>query len=118
MEKIIKIGDRDIPVRSTAAALIRYKANFGRDALGDLFKLSENLPKDEAQIEIGENLDFDIFIRFLWVFAKSADKTIPPLEDWLDGFDILPIDFITEVLPQTVDLLASTVKSEIQAKKK
>ncbi len=116
MEKIIKIGDRDIPVRSTAASLIRYKANFQHDGIGDLFSLANGMPNGEG--EVAKDFDFEVFWRFLWVFAKSADKSIPPLEEWLDGFDMPPFDFVSQVLPQVSDMLATTAKSAVKPKKK
>lgn len=126
MEKIIRVGDYEIPLKSTAASLFSYKANFKRDALKDLFALAAPLSKvagDGAQNEqalmqsIAENgLDLDMFYRFLWVFARSADKSIPLIEDWLEGFDMAPFDFMAETLPVVAELLVSTVEGTTKSK--
>ncbi len=126
MEKIIRVGDYEIPLRSTAASLFSYKANFHRDALKDLFNLAPSISKvagggasDEQALmqSISENgLDLDIFYRFLWVFAKAQDKSMPPLEDWLERFDVPPFDFMMATLPAVAELLVSTVDSTVKSK--
>ena len=39
MEKILTIDGRQVKFKSTGAFLLRYKAQFGRDALQDILKL-------------------------------------------------------------------------------
>lgn len=103
MEKIIEVGGKQIKAKSTAASLLRYKANFGQDGLRDFIALAT----DVQEGKISYDTDFTVFYRFLWVFAKAADPELPPLEEWMDGFDIPPLDFIMEALPQTVPLLST-----------
>lgn len=118
MEKIIKAGNYEFPAKSTAAALISYKANFGRDGIRDLVRLSKSLgkSKDAQDIVASEDFDLDVFFRFLWVFAKAADKSIPPLEEWLGGFDIPPLDFAMEALKQSADMLSANMRSSVKQK--
>lgn len=124
MEKIIKVGEYEFAAKSTAASLISYKSNFKRDGLKDMISLAGSLPgdmEDKTDDEVIEALvesdfDFDVFYRFLWVFAKAGDKSIPPLEEWLEGFDIPPLDFAVGALEQVVDLLLSTAETSVKAK--
>ncbi len=118
MEKIIKAGNYEFPAKSTAASLFSYKANFGRDAIRDLINLSKSMGTGEKTEDIiaDEHFDLDVFFRFLWVFAKASNKSIPPLEEWLEGFDMPPLDFAVAALKQTTDMLSSTVKSTIKSK--
>lgn len=121
MEKIIKIGSHEIPVKSTASALLRYKLNFGRDAMQDLTKLAKGIPKKSKEEDVmnliaSGGLDIDIFYRFIWVFAKTADSNIKPLTEWLDDIDVAPFDFIAEVFPQIQELLYSNIKTTIKSK--
>lgn len=128
MERIITIEGYDIPVKSTAGSLMSYKMNFNRDGLKDLLRLSKGIPdsqnvQNQSEEEIVDNLidsdfDFDIFFRFLWVFAKSADPTIPPMEIWLETFEVSPIEFMVKALEVTTDLLVSTASSSIKPIKK
>lgn len=135
MEKIIKIknqvdangkpiGDIEIPVRSTAGSLFVYKSNFGRDGIKDLLALGKNMPtikEDATEEEMMQALaesdfSFDVFYRFLWVFARSKNPDIPPIEQWLDSLDVAPLDFFIEVLPQVKDLILNNIKSGVKSK--
>lgn len=144
MERILTVGDCKIPLRSTAASLFSYKSNFQRDGMKDLMLLSKTMPndrdeqakarekfenneisKEEYEIlksEIFErsladsDLNVDVFYRFLWVFAKSADKSIPPIMEWLDTIEAPPLDFLAEALQQVSELLGDTSKTSVQAK--
>jgi len=120
MEKIIKVGDIEIPVKSTAASLLVYKANFQRDGIKDMLSLSRGLPNDASKLDAealaASGFDVDVFFRFLWVFAKSANKTIPPMLEWLNEFDVPSLDFILVIMPQIMDLLMSTARSSVKAK--
>ena len=36
-------------------------------------------------------LDTEVIYNIIWVLAKTADKTIPPLIEWLDEFDSIDL---------------------------
>lgn len=112
MEKTIKAGNYEFPAKSTAASLFSYKSNFGRDGLRDLISLA-NSTGDGVNME---SVDMDVFFRFLWVFAKASTPEIQPLEEWLDTFDVAPLDFMAEVLPQITELLGNTAKTSVKSK--
>lgn len=123
MEKTIKIGEKELTVKSTAGSLFRYKANFRRDGIKDLLSLAKGIKdiKSDSEEDImkmleNENFNLDVFFNFLWVFAKAADDSIPPIEKWLDGFDLPPLDFVVEVLPQVQPLLFSAIKTSVKSK--
>lgn len=107
MEKIITIDGRQVPFRSTGALLLRYKAQFQRDALKDIVKLYPLIQKckelkdaedPEAALNILDGLDMQTLYNFVWVMAKAADPAIPHLDAWLDGFGTFPImDIISEL---------------------
>lgn len=125
MEKTIHIGEEiSFPAKSTAASLFSYKRNFGRDMMKDIISLASAVPdkklKDEEIIDIiaTDRFDFDVFFRLLWIFAKAGDPAIPEMEEWLERFDIAPLDFAVEVLPQIQDLMISNVKTTVKPKKK
>ena len=120
MERIIKVGEYEFAAKSTAASLFSYKRNFNRDGLKDLIALTQGIP-DDAEGDIVSalvegNFDFDTFFRFLWVFARAANPEIPPLERWLEGFDMPPIDFAVQALTQSMDLLFDSTKTSVQPK--
>lgn len=128
MEKIIIVGEHQFPAKSTAASLFRYKSNFNRDGLRDLIRLANSIPEskekdgEEGQEDknmfanITDDFELDVFFRFLWVFAKTANPSLPPMEEWLDTIDMPPIDFAMGALPQAMDMLSSTIKSTVKSK--
>lgn len=120
MERIIKVGEYEFAAKSTAASLFSYKRNFNRDGLKDLIALTQGMP-DDAEGDIVSalvegNFDFDTFFRFLWVFARAANPGIPPIERWLEEFDMPPIDFAVQALTQSMDLLFDSTKTSVKPK--
>ena len=125
MEKIVKVGEYEFPVRSNAATLLSYRRNFGRDGMKDLLALVKgfgNKNADDAdsvvQAYADGSFEVETLYRFIWTFANSADKAIPPLEEWLEGFDVPALEFVSEVFPQISDLLFSMAKTNVKSKKK
>lgn len=114
MEKIINIDGRDVKFKSTGATLLRYKAQFRRDALQDIFKLEEAFDKESNTIHI-EHLDLEVFYNLIWILAKTANQDIKEPMDWLDEFSEFPL---MDIIPQVMDLLMSTIKPTAQPKKK
>lgn len=132
MEKIVKLGEQEVRLKSTAASLIKYKANFGRDGLADIFAFRKALKngKTVKVAEVGadkidldtlneevdiEKIDFDTFLRYMWVYAKSANPAIPPFEEWLDQFELS--DMLTGGLPAVVELMGSTAATHVNPAK-
>lgn len=121
MEKIIKVGGKEVKMRSSALIPRIYRFKFGRDMIQDMtsikkaWKKVQNLPKDateeekkEAQLSV---MDLTIFENMAYLFAKHADGSIPDTpEEWLDTFNMFSI---YEVLPQIIDLwqISSTTTS-------
>lgn len=124
MKKIITVCGNEIPVASNAASMIRYKMAFHRDAMRDLMLLAKGMNKRGSEeqmldaIAANEDFDLDVFFRFLWIFAKSADDNIPELVDWLAGFDVPALDFAQDALPQIQDLLTANLVTSVKSKKK
>jgi len=105
MEKIIKIGDKEVALKTTGATLLRYKMQFGKDLLTELIKLDEAYQDGEFKVE---KLDFELFFNILWIMAKTADPNIKPPLEWLDEFEELPI---LEILPEVMDLLINLMRT-------
>ena len=114
MEKILTIDGRQVPFKSTGAFLLRYKAQFQRDALQDIFKLQEVLG-DNNEVKDLSALDLEVFYNLIWTLAKTADPTIPPPLDWLDGFSEFPL---MDILPELMDMIFSCLGSTVKTKKK
>lgn len=116
MEKTLIIDGHPVTFRSTGAFLLRYKAQFRRDALKDMARLAtvlQSIPQDidendASQIEgVLEILDLQTFFDMVWVLAKTADPSIPTPEVWLDKFGEFPI---LDIIGELQELLFSSIR--------
>lgn len=101
MEETIMIGDKPLRLKSTAAFLLKYKAQFRRDPIKDLMKM-----KDLEEIEM------ETLYNVVWSLAKNADKTIKDPVEFFDEFESLPIldkDFINTVINLALGSMGATV---------
>lgn len=106
MEKVIRIDGRAVPFKATASFLLRYKNQFGRDALDEINRMQSEADNGRVDIETLYNM--------AWVLAKTADPTIPAPLDWLDTFETFPI---YEVFPQINSLIMESFRPSGNAKK-
>ena len=83
MKKDIIIGEKTVPMSASALTPFSYKRMFGRDIIKDIQKIQ----KDSQ----GGDLDPEIVAMMTYVMAKEADKDLPPIEEWLEGFGIFEV---------------------------
>jgi hypothetical protein len=117
MEKTIEVGEVKIKLASNAATPLRYKMQFHTDYFADLMKLAKALNTgtegefdfDNVTWEQLSMLDLTLLYNFVWIYAKTADHSIPAPLDWLDSLESLPIEGFTNELQ---DLIVHSVKSK------
>lgn len=97
MEKIINIDGRDVKLKADGAILLRYKMQFQRDCLQDMFRLAKIKESEDYS-----GFDTDLFYRLTWILAKTGDNEIPPMMEWFESFDNFPI---FEILPDVMDII-------------
>lgn len=114
MEKILTIDGRQVKFKTTGAFLLRYKAQFGRDAIQDIFRLMGAVDANNQITDLGA-LDLEVLYNITWSLAKTADPGIPPPMEWLDGFSEFPL---VEIIPEITDMLRSCLISSVKSKKK
>ena len=114
MEKILIIDGRQVKFKSTGAFLLRYKAQFGRDAIRDIFKLQDAVDS-KNRIKNIDALDLEVFYNLVWTLAKTADPSIPPPLEWLDEFSEFPL---MDIIPEIIDLIFSSLGATVEPKKK
>lgn len=115
MEKVLNISGKDVKFKSTGAYLLRYKAQFGRDALQDIYKLVGAVDPETKEITDVEAIDLQVFFNLIWTLAKTADKTIDPPLEWLDTFEEFPL---MDIIPEIMDMITSCITSTKTSKKK
>lgn len=108
MEKTITIDGQQIRFKSNGATPLRYKAQFGKDFLNEILKMSPAVSKKKKEFEVKdlEALDFEVFYNIAWVMAKTAEPTIPEPIEWLSTFDEFPIG---EIFPEMQDLITASL---------
>lgn len=115
MEKILTIDGRQVKFKSTGAFLLKYKAQFGRDALQDIFKLLNAVNIETHEIKDISALDLEVFYNLVWTLAKTADHSLPPPMEWLDTFSEFPL---VDIIPEVLDMILSCLQSTAVSKKK
>jgi hypothetical protein len=114
MEKVLKIGNKEIKMKSTAGTMMRYRNNFNRDFIKDLVNIQGKLAEKVENGKEFEAIDLDIFEKIAWCMAKTADNSIPDIEHWLDEFETFDV---MQVLPELMNLLVANME-QINDKKK
>lgn len=104
MTKDIKIGNKTVTLRATAAVPYLYREQFGQDMLVDM-----------AETANGGNTM--LFTRMAFIMAKHADKDSVPddIIDWLDEFETLDI---LQAIPQIMEVWGEAEKTTGKSKKK
>ena len=105
MVNTIKIGTKDIQLKSTATTAFRYKQIFGSDLKKDMVKLSEEVKKKKDDNSKGLDMVYMV-MQLAYVMrcqAKDEIKTasIEKYYDWLDDYeedDFLNTDTINGIL--------------------
>ena len=120
MEKTVTIGGHEYRMKSTAANLLKYKAQFGRDLLSDIGQLQK------AQIPTGKKdangsplfawdfskVDLETIYDMCWLLIKAADPELPPPMEWLDSIDSFPLaEAATEAVALYADSMRGTAKN-------
>lgn len=114
LEKTIYIDNKAVKLKATAALPKRYKAQFGRDYFADLMKVAKvfgkgaerNLGIQDISFASLDHMDMEVFYDIIWTMAKTADRTIPDPLEWLDGFEVFPLN---EIMGEVKDLLTDTM---------
>ena len=113
MEKTIRIDGKEVRLRATAALPIRYKAQFGRDLFADIFKMEPALNNKDFS-----KLDTLVFYDLIWLMAKNANPNIPDLEEWLEQFDVFPVEDVFSVCMEMLAVLMKSKKKPHQVKRR
>lgn len=136
MIKTIRINEQPVEINTSAGWTFVYRETFGRDILGELMPILEAIvvaiPQmaevDGEDVDIStatlvrglqdgtlldsiavlSTLEFTTVLQIFWALAKNADKSIPNVDEWVNQFEILPLD---EVLPELLLAIAGGLTS-------
>ena len=116
MTRNIKIDEKEVAFKASAAIPRIYRLKFGRDIYRDLAALEKNVGENEEGKSNLDLVSLEMFENIAYIMAKHADPTIPNTpEEWLDEFNTFSI---YQILPQLIELWGLNVKTDAEAKKK
>ena len=129
MEKVIKIGKKEVKLNNNVAWTMEYRDQFGKDIVPALMPVIASMIEgvsavvgdagttdikleDLATALQGRTMDIllpmfqvefvDVIINVTWAMAKAADETIAPPKQWVRQFDEFPLDIIGPAVYQLV----------------
>ena len=113
--KTVKVGEKEVTFKSSAAIPRMYRIKFKRDIFKDLTKLEKSYKdKGDGSKEL-EIEDLEIFENVAYIMALHADKSIPStIDEWLDQFEMFSI---YEILPEILELWGSNLFTDVKSRK-
>lgn len=129
MEKIIKIGNKEVRLNNNVAWTMEYRDQFGKDIVPALMPILASLMEgvstiisesgsnevtmaDIADAVQGRSMDVllplfqvefvDTIINVTWAMAKAADESIEPPKRWVRQFEEFPLDVIVPAVYELV----------------
>ena len=114
--KIIRIDEKDVVFKASAAIPRIYRLKFQRDIYKDLSDLQKAVDSSRAEESNLDLFSLELFENIAYIMAKHADPTTVPdsPEEWLDEFSTFSI---YQVLPQIIELWGLNVRADVESKK-
>ena len=115
LTKTVKVGDREVTFKSSAAIPRMYRIKFKRDIFKDLAKLEKSYKdKGDGSKEL-EIEDLEIFENVAYIMALHGDPSTPKsIDEWLDQFEMFSI---YEILPEILELWGSNLFTDAKSQK-
>lgn len=113
MEKVIKIGTKDVTLAANAATPIRFRNIFGKDLLT---MISEGTSSEGVDMKVAS----EVAPELAFLMAKTAEKADmtklneDKLLEWLEQFDAMDVINATE---QIFQVYFGDSETEVEAKK-
>ncbi len=113
--KKIKIDDREVAFKASAAIPRIYRLKFQRDIYKDLSVLEKAVGSNDEKESNLDLFSLEMFENIAYIMAKHADANIPDTpEEWQDEFSTFSI---YQVLPELIKLWGLNVQTDAQSKK-
>ena len=115
LSKTVKVGDKEVTFKSSAAIPRMYRIKFKRDIFKDLTKLEKSYKdKGDGTKEL-EIEDLEIFENVAYIMALHGDPNTPKsIDEWLDQFEMFSI---YEILPEILELWGSNLFTDVKSRK-
>ena len=113
MEKTIKLGEKELKLKSSLFTIISYKSTFGTDLFEDISNLSTNDDKES------NNITQVIKVLFQIIYILHKPYTKASFEDFINDFDFSilsdtkAIEDITNVISEVLGTINNKSGSQI-----
>lgn len=110
MDKIIKIGGRDMTLRANALLPRKYRYAFGRDLITDMRELVDAHNNNTE-------LNYELFENLTWLMLREGGNDVGKTpDDWLVTID--DMFEVYNVLPDVIELWSKNQITTAKPKKK
>ena len=113
MERVVEIDGKEFKLKATNQTPFIYKRYFQKDFFQELAKSFNHIPtnlnidKGNDRELIAENMNTTFFYELVWVLAKTANRKIPKMKEWLQN---VPESSILELAVDASDMVIPLVK--------
>ena len=116
LKKTVKVGEKEVTFKSSAAVPRMYRIKFKRDIFKDLTRLEKSYKEKDDGTKEMEIEDLEIFENVAYIMALHADPENTPktIDEWLDEFEMFSI---YEVLPEILELWGNNLFTDVSARK-
>lgn len=120
MIKTITLDEgKEIRLSDSAAFLLVYKAQFGREPIQDLLKVQQAFTVKEGEeldtLDAMQRFDMEIIYNIAWALAKVGNTTTKdPIKFYSEFGDFKPIEHINDILDMALRSLSPSFSLEIE----
>lgn len=120
MIKTITLDEgKEIRLSDSAAFLLVYKAQFGREPIQDLLKVQQAFTVKEGEeldtLDAMQKFDMEIIYNIAWALAKVGNTAIKdPIKFYSEFGDFKPIEHINDILDMALRSLSPSFSLEIE----
>ena len=124
MKQTITIKGHQITLESNAFTTLLYKKQFNKDYFKELllvakvFNGQQTFSLEDLTEESLEAFDSELFYRLFWIFAMTADPSIPDFLDFYMEHSYLELKDIMQNVGTMLEASLVTKKKQTQVKKR
>lgn len=124
MKQTISIKDHQLNLESNAFTTLLYKKQFNKDFFKELllvakvFNGRKSFSLEDLDTDSLEAFDSELFYRLFWIFAVTADPSVPDYLDFYRVNSYLELKDIMQNVGKLLEVSLVTKKKPTQVKKR
>lgn len=124
MKQTISIKGHQLTLESNAFTTLLYKKQFNKDFFKELlivakvFNGRKSFSLEDLDTDSLEAFDSELFYRLFWIFAVTADPSVPDYLDFYRAHSYLELKDIMQNVGKLLEVSLVTKKKPTQVKKR